>query len=881
MKGLYVEIESALKTIIEGLNYDFFYEIGEEGQEDIATDPDKMRSLAVSKISSLKGAKKIINRWADSANRPTDVKLRHYIEGIVEAGESSIETLRKVLDTDIDYKVLESHKHAAAINAKPIILETIFEIDTELRDLKEKLETGDLELKEREFILGYPERFANGEFFPMEDYYKNRFNENEDIIIDPKSTEGERVEMMDVGIILPKPPKNKKEILFSDYAKDDQYWRRVKPPNITTTNVHEYDTYIREEFRRRREGMWFMNNGVPTYLTGNHYWALQWCKMLDDGSYMDYREAQRDLFYFMEGTIVDTNSLGILLLKSRRTGFTYSVLAVLLNWATANKNSKYGMMSKSGTDGGEAFSKISYMFLSLPFWLRPVVRGKLDSPAELYFSEPADSSKASKKKRTTNIGDYLNTSLDWRNTKNGSYDSIKLDGYLLDEIFKIEKPNDSIIHLGMVTPTMMPNGKVEGTMFAGSTMGGWNKGGEQGVSLINGSYYKDRDAITKQTATGLYLFFIAAQENMEEFTDKFGHCWKNKPEVPTYNIKGELITGGSDAYLDAREAQKKVQGDKAFNEQKRTYPRNVDDAMRDLSDGCVFNMEKLYDQKDFNDSIPETQKYQVGNFEWEDGIRFSKVIFFPNPRGRFKIAWLPSIVDDTENLANNVKKRGDKYFPLNGEIVRFGTDPYSAKGVKGSKGSSHGKTMKYPEGGRAPSNKFVSEYLFRPPDDTTFFEDMLKSTWYYGAPMLVESNRPDLNRYFRNAGCRGFLMDRVDRERKDLSPHEEEYGGQPMTGKDIIDSHMNGIAAWIGNYVGKSTREEIRPIGEMGEMPFNSTLMDWLRFNPDKRTAHDATVSSGLAIMACQSDKYKRKKHKKEKIDISSVFRKYKTMRAS
>ena len=33
--------------------------------------------------------------------------------------------------------------------------------------------------------------------------------------------------------------------------------------------------YIENEFDRRDDGAWFMNNGVPTYLTGTHYMYLQ------------------------------------------------------------------------------------------------------------------------------------------------------------------------------------------------------------------------------------------------------------------------------------------------------------------------------------------------------------------------------------------------------------------------------------------------------------------------------------------------------------------------------------------------------------------------------------------------------------------------------
>ena len=40
-------------------------------------------------------------------------------------------------------------------------------------------------------------------------------------------------------------------------------------------------------------------------------------------------------------------------------------------------------------------------------------------------------------------------------------------------------------------------------------------------------------------------------------------------------------------------------------------------------------------------------------------------------------------------------------------------------------------------------------------------------------------------------------------------------------------------------------------------MYFQKTLEDWARFNINNRTAHDASISSGLAIMACNKNKYR------------------------
>jgi hypothetical protein len=59
----------------------------------------------------------------------------------------------------------------------------------------------------------------------------------------------------------------------------------------------------------------------------------------------------------------------------------------------------------------------------------------------------------------------------------------------------------------------------------------------------------------------------------------------------------------------------------------------------------------------------------------------------------------------------------------------------------------------------------------------------------------------------------------------------------------------------------------------MGDMPFNRTLMDWARFNIDDRTKFDASISSGLALMANQKHVYQPEK-KTSKISIN--FARYK-----
>jgi hypothetical protein len=58
----------------------------------------------------------------------------------------------------------------------------------------------------------------------------------------------------------------------------------------------------------------------------------------------------------------------------------------------------------------------------------------------------------------------------------------------------------------------------------------------------------------------------------------------------------------------------------------------------------------------------------------------------------------------------------------------------------------------------------------------------------------------------------------------------------------------------------------------MGTMPFPKTLEDWARFDINNRTKFDASISSGLAIMANQKHVY-LPEQKQSKISIT--FGKY------
>ena len=150
----------------------------------------------------------------------------------------------------------------------------------------------------------------------------------------------------------------------------------------------------------------------------------------------------------------------------------------------------------------------------------------------------------------------------------------------------------------------------------------------------------------------------------------------------------------------------------------------------------------------------------------------------------------------------------------------------------------------------APPNHFFLEYIARPETSEIFFEEVLMALVFYGMPILAENNRPRLLYYLRRRGYRGYSMNRPDKVWNRLSVTEKEIGGIPNSSEDIKQAHAAAIEAYIENYVGITN-------DGFGTMYHQKTLQDWSKFNINNRTKYDATISSGLAIMACNKNNYR------------------------
>ena len=534
------------------------------------------------------------------------------------------------------------------------------------------------------------------------------------------------------------PPKN--QIQGYDLKVKDQKWKRTPlPENWDELTDEEQDVFAFEEDRKCSEGMWFMCKGIPTYINGDHYFYLNWF-MIDSG-YPDYRDRDRRWFYHFEICDKDENCLGQAYGKLRRDGYSYRVDSLILNRARKTFNSKYGIISKTGEDAKEMFNKLVHGFMELPDFFKPQVQSAEDVKKELVFKTPQK--RVTFKNRKTVKELSLNTSIDWRNTKDNAYDGMKLKLVAVDESGKFPKDVSVEKWFNIGRTCLVLGGTIIGKMAFGSTVNETDKGGEGFKSIWMNSLHSEKTD-NDRTLSGLYRYFVPSCDGMEGFIDEYGQSIIDTPEMPVIGIDGKPIKKGAKQWiLDELKARKDKGDSVGYYEFKRQFPLTEDDMfINPANEKVVWDIAKIHQQLEYNEihSIEDTLHY--GYFQWENGQRDTKVQWvetnWDNPMNKWSIAWFPP-----QNEWNQFSMKGGFKVPQNMHRGLFTLDPFAAVNAKDkkrqSKAASHG-VKKYDMMHTIKHKHFISEYWGRPSDPLIVYEDMIMCCMFFGWGLLPERN---------------------------------------------------------------------------------------------------------------------------------------------
>jgi len=187
------------------------------------------------------------------------------------------------------------------------------------------------------------------------------YNKEFDIIVISKDgTIGDIYNINDLLIALPKEKKcekNPEDIWVPHEIPKELASIKSQAEWNTRSNdfKSKYIDYIEGEFDKRANGHWFINKGVPTYITGSHYMYLQWTKI--DVGLPEFRESNRIFYIFWEACKADNRCYGICYLKNRRSGFSFMSGSECSNIGTITRDARLGILSKTGADAKKLFTE--------------------------------------------------------------------------------------------------------------------------------------------------------------------------------------------------------------------------------------------------------------------------------------------------------------------------------------------------------------------------------------------------------------------------------------------------------------------------------------------------------------------------------------------
>lgn len=600
--------------------------------------------------------------------------------------------------------------------------------------------------------------------------------------------------------------------------------------------------FIEEQWRRRKEGYWFYNNGVPTYVTGTHYLYIGFWHI--DIGIPDYRDRDRRFFVFWKTMVEeDENCLGLLYPKHRREGATHKAQAIIYDYVSQHKKSYGGIQSATEPHAKDVFTEhLIPGWKSLPFFFKPVWEGSTSPKKALVFKEPATRISISKTslKSIKALGGMIN----FKSSDVKSYDSRKLHRYHADEIGKTSEVDIFDRH-GTVRECVMNGNKIVGKILGTSTVEEQEKGGKEFKKLCDQSHYDHWDDEFKRTRngrtiSGMYILFIPAHDGF--IVDEYGNSLIEESE--------ESLRAKRQGFLDAGDFE-------GLSKEIRKYPMNYRECWRGDSQKCNFNIKILEDRID-ELKFGTHKKSHKGNFKWLNDEPDTRVIWVPDEHGKFEMSYqLEKQLTNLQAIKSGVK------VPNNLNAFAAGADPYKFKKTSSGKKSNGAGAVfmkrdlsidgQEKDMDEWRTNRFACTYNFRPREKRIYGEDMLMMCVYYGCEINVEINVPYLWDYFEERGYGGYLW----------------YGRDRRSGKINKKPGTNTLTAVIDDIY----REYHTHIERHGGRECHQELLEQCLDIEDKMTDYDLFVAGGLALTSSKS--FIDYKEAERKTDIGKYIQTY------
>jgi hypothetical protein len=690
---------------------------------------------------------------------------------------------------------------------------------------------------------------------------------------------GEKITIYHTDIELPEQPPIDEIENWGIDIPSEQYWRRKPLPDFFEEVEYnkegdallntEQREYAIKEVNRCRNGFWFMNNGIPTYVTGKNYFYIQWWKLEND-EYPEFRNTDREYFLFLNHWENVPWCLGILRSKKRREGASSQATANLIYECIFFKNSFCGLTSKTQVDAKNTFTNlVAFGYRQLPVFLKPKQLNNKDSVSELVFAHKSVSIKGAKG-NTIDSDTGHRSKVDYRAPSKNSYDSMRISRLVTDEIGKFPPEVPASEFISIVSKTLVQGAKKVGFIEAPSTSNSLTNGGSEYKKIWENADHTKGE----RTPNRFARYFSPAYQGYVGFIDKHGMSVIDEPTPEQYKYLVENFVGAGD--LTEEDIRMGAKGyllqrrvpleNMQLEEEIRMNPFTEKEVFMSAAEGGIYNRFKLNEQIDwlnFNNNCVER-----GNLVWENGDEFykevvhgngvremklNKLLWVSNPNGVYeKVAgWMPKEM-------NNVFQRGGYFQPNGNYAVRIGCDPFKYDKTKDNRKSNCAAYAYQMEDLADPDSKyndmFVMRYVDRAATTDIQYDKVLKMAWFCGCQVLFERNVNGWKKYFEDKLCSNFLM---------WLPNEVEPGiySGGGTGK-VVQQICDYTEAYIERNIDKVYFPSL--LGEKS---------GWLGFDVADTQKFDDAMAAGFALIATKTKKYYKPQETRKSIESIMPYR--------
>ena len=612
----------------------------------------------------------------------------------------------------------------------------------------------------------------------------------------------------------------------------EQYWKRIPMPSWYADTMKKWDEFDkkkkddelefydekleefkRQEWDRRLNGFWYMNNGVPTYLTGLHYLYLQWWSI--DIGYPKFRMPDLEKFYFMEYCIQDPLCMGMLEVTKRRFGKSFVAGLFVTEYTTRTKMTNGGIQSKTGSDAKKFFAKtVVNPFRRLPKFFRPEYDMSLgvNPKSEMRFQK----TNVRGKKAEENVDkDELGSVIDHQSADTVAYDGQKLHRYVADECGKTTEVNVYDRHEVVRYCLLDDEGQIIGKALYTTTVEKLTTekdGVQDAFKLLWEESNQEKRQDNGTTSSGLYRFFMSAKRT-RNFND-FGHPDEEKTLAQI---------------LADRDTVKNNQ--RALSARIRKEPLTIDEAFSTDSDKCIFNVMNIGARESYLKENPKIKRHVIFYRDIDQIVRWREI----NDKEEdfhWVITQFPQAGEENKHTYD-VKTR---------KPARVSDGAIAIDGYSNSQGGKYGSKASAWIGRRydllkpEDTGKAIGHLYGRPQIKETLHEQVLLAAEFYGYQAWYEHNSDDYLSYFRDRGRVGYLgsypISTIDPAKRETA---DRHKGFPTTPFSLTKQTDVGIMYFESH---------------IDSIDFENLLEDAKKFDPNNRTEYDITVSF-LMLIVC------------------------------